>query len=126
MGVEEQVCTIVESKLQDFPLYDEQHDVLAKMLQDKLAIVYRTDSHLDATRFDLNIVGRTGHLCWISIHPDERRKGYGRQLYEVVENIFKEMGCTNVRLTSSGKGKEEFWKKLGFEPDTDREYVKQL
>jgi ribosomal protein S18 acetylase RimI-like enzyme len=56
------------------------------------------------------------------VHPEYRKKGIARELMDQVHNYSKELGCTMVTLTTlSFQGAQEFYNKLGYKVDFERE-----
>lgn len=69
-----------------------------------------------------------GVITGFYIHPDYRRKGYGRVFFEHIENVLISDGAPKIYLTPDGVTGEPFWVSLGFEnsgkfdPD-DKKYI---
>ena len=64
--------------------------------------------------------GYEGHRGWIyylSIHPDCRRQGYGRQLVSTIEKMLAARGCPKVNLMvrTSNQSTIDFYSSLGYE-----------
>lgn len=55
-----------------------------------------------------------GYVMEFYIKPKYRRKGYGKELYKHLENIFKSNGVSNVWLTADPITGEPFWSSLSF------------
>ncbi|MBQ6862834.1 MAG: GNAT family N-acetyltransferase [Clostridia bacterium] len=61
----------------------------------------------------------------------ERKKGYGRLLYERVERVFRENNTKTVLLTPDPVSGVQFWEKMGYEsmhfciPDTESTFYKK-
>jgi ribosomal protein S18 acetylase RimI-like enzyme len=72
--------------------------------------------------------GRRGWLYHVAIHPDERRRGLGRQLVELLEERLRERGCPKVNLivVENNTHAMSFWRALGYERATTVEYEKTL
>ena len=67
------------------------------------------------------------------IAEDQRKKGYGRMLYDRAEKVFRENGTKTVLITPDPVSGTAFWSKMGYAdtgdcvPDTDsRIYEKNL
>lgn len=56
-----------------------------------------------------------GYIMEFYVVPDERRKGYGKQMAQRIEALFAGHGAVRMYLTSSETGKA-FWHAMGFEP----------
>jgi len=72
--------------------------------------------------------GRRGWLYHVAVHPDERRRGLGRQLVELLEERLRERGCPKVNLIVVEKNSHamSFWRALGYERAATVEYEKML
>lgn len=55
-----------------------------------------------------------GYVMEFYVKPEYRRKGYGKEIYKYLENIFKSNGVSNVWLTSAPVTGEPFWSAVGF------------
>jgi len=54
----------------------------------------------------------------IQIFPEFERKGFARQTVEAIKQEYNPVIADRVRYTAKG-----FWKKLGFEPCSDGNYI---
>jgi len=72
--------------------------------------------------------GRRGWLYHVAVHPDERRRGLGRRLVELLEERLRERGCPKVNLIvwEGNTYAMAFWRALGYERATTVEYEKEL
>jgi len=72
--------------------------------------------------------GRRGWLYHVAVHPDERRRGLGRQLVELLEERLRERGCPRVNLivVETNTHAMSFWRALGYERAATVEYEKML
>jgi ribosomal protein S18 acetylase RimI-like enzyme len=66
--------------------------------------------------------GYEGHHGWVNylaVSPSIQRKGYGRQMMEVVETKLREVGCPkiNLQVRDTNKGVIAFYKAIGYDPD---------
>jgi ribosomal protein S18 acetylase RimI-like enzyme len=66
--------------------------------------------------------GYEGHRGWVNylaVSPSIQRKGYGRQMMEVVETKLREVGCPkiNLQVRDTNKGVIAFYKAIGYDPD---------
>jgi len=89
--------------------------VIAKIHKNGLSIGYGVGRIHDSTRFDMQIIENTCYILWIGIEKEHRKIGLGRSLVNIIEKICGDLHCSTIELTSSGIGKEIFWKKLGFQ-----------
>lgn len=68
------------------------------------------------------MVGYEGHRGWINylaVHPDQRRKGFGRQIMVEAERRLREEGCAkiNLQVRSSNAEVLAFYRAIGFLQD---------
>lgn len=69
-----------------------------------------------------------GVITGFYIHPEYRRKGYGRRFFEHIESVLINDGAPKIYLIPDGVTGEPFWVSLGFEnsgkfdPD-DKKYI---
>jgi len=66
--------------------------------------------------------GYDGHRGWINylaVHPDHRRKGYGKEIMYAVEERLKGKGCSkiNLQVRSTNIKVISFYKSIGFLDD---------
>lgn len=55
-----------------------------------------------------------GYVMEFYVKPEHRRNGFGKEMYNHFENIFKSHGVTNVWLTADPITGEPFWCAVGF------------
>lgn len=55
-----------------------------------------------------------GYVMEFYVKPEYRRNGYGKEMYNHLENIFKSNGVSNIWLTADPVTGEPFWSALGF------------
>ena len=77
------------------------------------------------------MIGYEGHRGWINylaVHPDYRRKGFGRQLMNYSTITLLKRGCPkiNVQVRVSNKSVIKFYKNLGFTDDKVKSYGKRI
>ena len=107
---------------EEFPLYEEEHDVIASMSKKgKWCISYETKPNtiVETTRFDMEINENDCFLNYIEIEREQRGKGNGKKLYSVVEHIAIDLGSEKISLTASGtmpdgRTKTEYMESLGY------------
>lgn len=68
------------------------------------------------------MVGYDGHRGWINylaVHPDQQRKGIGRQLMDHAEGLLREAGCPkiNLQIRATNSAVVTFYESLGFKQD---------
>ena len=115
----EQLCSLMRYALEaNFSLYNKSDTVKAGTFsKGDIWVAYSPAGLMpldDVTRIDLNLRDEICYVPEAKIEPSERRKGYGRELFEAVEEFCKELGISRIELTCSGKGNNIFYKKLGF------------
>jgi ribosomal protein S18 acetylase RimI-like enzyme len=76
----------------------------------------------DAQRIGAVMVGYDGHRGWINylaVHPDHRRRGWGRRLMAAAEQRLSELGCpkVNLQVRASNPDAVEFYRLLGYSVD---------
>ncbi len=55
------------------------------------------------------------------VHPDHRKKGFGRQLMEAVHDYGRTLGCSMATVaTMSFQGAQSFYERLGYFSDFER------
>lgn len=112
---EEEIVTIARECLQAWPLYTEKDHVEAKQLAGGywwvgycgdcplvpftgMMRMAKDPPHL----FELNVRDGIGFLLFIQIQREYRGLGLGPPLYDVVCEICRRLGCTQLRQTPSG------------------------
>ncbi|HEX9269791.1 MAG TPA: GNAT family N-acetyltransferase [Candidatus Limnocylindria bacterium] len=72
--------------------------------------------------------GRRGWLYHVAVHPDERRRGLGRELVAVVEARLRERGCPKLNLIvwDDNQYAMRFWDALGYRREKTVEFAKEL
>lgn len=55
-----------------------------------------------------------GYVMEFYVKPEHRQNGYGREMYNYLENIFKSNGVSNIWLTADPITGEPFWSAVGF------------
>lgn len=126
---EKRISGLLKKHLQELPFYEDSHEVYAVIDDNGTSIAYRTVEcvQLDpkSTRFDIQIQGDTCYLNWINVRPEERRRGYGKSMFQVIKSFCVDYDCRKIVLNPSGEGKEEYWEKLGFSK-INGDYIKEL
>ncbi len=120
----------MRKSLESFPLYRPSHWVLV-CIEDSnhICIGYGPTPNRrinkGETIFDLEIKKRTCDILHFFISGDERRKGYGRRLYQTIEEFARNLGCRRLVTSPSGQGLE-FWPKMGFRKPIEGGFQKSL
>ncbi len=104
--------------LGSFPLYEKQHWIQVVVKDESIYISYGLSDNrignLCGTRFDLEILGEQCNINSYNIQEGKRRRGYGRELYNLLEMFCKKkFNCRKFVTSASGQG-FYFWPKMGF------------
>ncbi|MEI7892101.1 MAG: GNAT family N-acetyltransferase [Myxococcales bacterium] len=69
--------------------------------------------------------GPTGYVHLIGVHPEHRRRGFGRQLYERFETGCREAGCIRLKaITTPGNASSiRFHMALGWQAEEVDDYA---
>ena len=72
--------------------------------------------------------GRRGWLYHVAVHPDERRRGLGRELVAEAEQRLRALGCPKLNLIvwDDNTYAMQFWEALGYRREKTVEYAKEL
>ena len=101
------------------PQNDPWRDISRKMHVDpELLMVGVEDEQIVATV----MAGYEGHRGWINyaaVHPDHRRRGYGRRMMGAAEQALEKLGCPkiNLQVRSSNQDVVAFYQALGYQAD---------
>ncbi|MCL2778166.1 MAG: GNAT family N-acetyltransferase [Polyangiaceae bacterium] len=70
-------------------------------------------------------VPKTGYVHFVGIHPDHRRKGVGRVLYETFTEHCQRLGCARMKAitTTSNDGSIRFHQALGWNAEEIENYA---
>ena len=97
---------IAKKHLATWPLYDaENHQVLTRSISGGKYLGYLTHLYDYAhrfTRFDVNVLHGVFYVLDIRIDASKRGKGHGDALYNVLESIGRDAGCSRIQMTPSG------------------------
>lgn len=68
---------------------------------------------------------RTGYVHLVGIHPEHRRKGVGRVLYERFTQACEKSGCTRMKAitTAANEGSLRFHEALGWKAEEIEDYA---
>lgn len=108
--MEARECEVVRNHMSSWPLYEDTHQVLSRTIGERIWLGYIAD----VARWDVNIIEGIFFLLDIKIIPEQRGKGYGEKLYAILEQIARDLGCSQIRQTPSG------WTKTG---ETRQDYL---
>ena len=103
---------IVRKHLRQSQLYQGTHQVIIYNTTESTFIGYYprgqqvTYSENWPSHIELEIIGTTCRLLRIAIDKQHRGQGHGKKLYEIIENIAKELGCTKINMTPLGTTKK--------------------
>ena len=108
----------LRKKLSKLEIYDAGDKVrIDSDESNKLFVQYKKGNYarlIGTTHFALQIEAETAYLLSIGREERYRNKGFGRILYNVVEDFCNERGVERIQLTFSSEGREEYWQSLGF------------
>lgn len=62
---------------------------------------------------DIHFSAKELYINYLEVAPGLERQGYGREIYEWVENYAQKKGTIWIFLTTYGSA-TEFWEKMGF------------
>ena len=104
--------------LENFGLYETRHWIQVVVKNKKICIAYAPSGNraenFYKTRFDIEMIGDLCNINGFFIESEKRRRGYGRNLYNLIEDFcFEEFGCNKFVTSASGQG-VYFWSKMGF------------
>ncbi|MEM8738025.1 MAG: GNAT family acetyltransferase [Planctomycetota bacterium] len=101
------------------PENDPWRDIQRKMHVDpELLLVGVEDDRVVATV----MAGYEGHRGWINyaaVHPDYRRRGWGRDMMAAAEQALAKLNCPkiNLQVRQSNQQVVDFYRALGYETD---------
>ncbi|UCF10958.1 MAG: GNAT family acetyltransferase [Candidatus Bipolaricaulota bacterium] len=86
---------------------------------------------LDGVIIAAGMAGYDGHRGWINylaVHPNHRRKGFGRQLMDAAEALLRSQGCPKINLQVRGTNADAigFYEHIGFVRDDVTSLGKRL
>lgn len=108
----------LRKKLSRMEVYDRVSDKVRidSDESNKLFVQYKKGNYAElvgTTHFALQIETETAYLLSIGREEQYKGKGFGRILYNVVEDFCKVRGVKRIQLTF-GHEKEGYWESLGF------------
>lgn len=101
------------------PENDPWRDIERKMRVDpELLLVGEEDGRVIATV----MAGFEGHRGWINyaaVHPEYRKKGYGKRMMEAAEDALKKLNCPKINLHVRSNNEEAlgFYQAIGYQTD---------
>jgi len=110
------------------PWNDPVKDIARKLKVDAdLFLVGESEGEIVATVMG----GYEGHRGWINylaVSPQQRRKGYGKKIMQLVERRIQQKGCPKINLMIRAKNTEAvaFYQSLGYELETSVGLGKRL
>ena len=100
---------VLFARLQHWPLFLHRHciDSHQELRPRWLYLGYHTRiprsiNNDGTTHFTINVIYGIFYLLYVEIEPTERGKGYGDQLYTLLEQVASDLGCREFRQTPSG------------------------
>ncbi len=119
----DELGTEIEAKMRrDLEKYESSHGIDVNYKQFALVLTDKYDNAIGV----LNAFTAFAEIsvCDLWVEISHRRKGYGRQLLQFLENHFKDKGFNNINLITSQFQAPEFYKKCGFELEFVRKNIK--
>lgn len=100
------------NNLKNYELWTEKskisvHEINKRFYSINFLANSETISRIHSTHFDVNIIDDLFYLLSIQITKENRGKGLGLKLYNILEKIAKELNCNKIVQTPSG------WTKTG-------------
>lgn len=126
----EKLEKIVKEEFSKFSLFDEKQPLnVYKNPEGQIWIDYQTAGPFghhksEGVSVTFVIAGDMGALNYFFVKEDQRNKGYGKELVEIAENIFKQAGC-NYAEAKSEKEFAPFLKKFGYNEEEQGFYRKR-
>lgn len=120
---------------QEINLHDgisETNEEIIDALQKRIGVQgTRPDMHFELVLFDGEVIGIAmfaidlgtvygmlekgyGTIMGFFIKPEYRRQGYGREVYQHIEDVLRHDGAPKIYLTPDGVTGEPFWTAIGF------------
>ena len=96
---------IFTKRLQSHPLYKPDLLRLFHLSDDTWSIDYRLSNIPNRETemcFSVNIIKGIFYLLQINLPKDQRGKGHGKMLYDMLTEIARDCGCDQIRQTPSG------------------------
>ena len=109
-----QLKEISKQCLEGWDLYKDSHKISVKEISEgKIWIGYSDNVKMPAiagaswetTHFHVNIIDGVLYVLSIGVSEENRGKGHGDKLYQILEHIAKDAGCKKVQMTASGRTK---------------------
>lgn len=119
----DELGTEIETKMRrDLEKYENRHGIDVNYKQFALVLTDKYDNAIGI----LNAFTAFAEIsvCYLWVDISHRRKGYGRQLLQFLEDHFKDKGFNNINLINSQFQAPEFYKKYGFELEFVRKNMK--
>ena len=94
----------IKNHLSQHPIYNEGHHLHCLERDGNVYIGYQTGtSNWDrGNYFDVQITGDTFYLLHIELEEANRGKNHGLLLYQILEQLAKDLGCKRLEMTPSG------------------------
>ena len=90
----------IHKRLVKWPLFDLRCSIRCSATGDHLSASY---GNRWAEHFDIEIIDKTFYINGIGIDREHRGKGQGAALYELLEQVARDMDCDRIVMSASGK-----------------------
>lgn len=101
----EAIAALFEPIMQQFESWGWSFFMPTKVIEDGLSISIRTtraNIPTGTTYLDINILKDVFYLLHIELRKEDRGKGYGGKLYEMLTEVAHQLGCRRIEQTPSG------------------------
>ena len=139
MTEQQNLQDILDEELKKFPLYNSKWGVMVKKLKNKKGFFinypslyseyYKNNCWYDITKFIMHIVNDVCHIPLFYVEEKKQRLGYGRKMYECIENFCKKTGCKAIHVHGAVHDAASFFEAMGFEEISEEDekiHVKKL
>jgi GNAT superfamily N-acetyltransferase len=103
--IAERIEKVFADHLVKHPLYESGHINVFCISDNTWSINYRISNipqRKSEMCFSVNIIKGIFYILHINLPQDQRGKGLGKTLYEILAEIARECGCSQIRQTPSG------------------------
>ena len=113
---EQRTARKIEAHLVQLPFSSEAHRIQVHIDENGVNIAYLTTNtqfRFLQTHFDMTLKGVVCDIVGFGVASEDRGKGYGRKLYQTIEDYARVQGCKRIVVSPSGQG-TTFWPHMGF------------
>lgn len=126
----------LRERLSKIEIYKASDKIGVVKQENRLFVYYRRDqsgSRLKKLHFDIQLEGEeAAYINSIEREEEYRGRGFGRDLYRIIEDFCRERKIKRIQLTSSGtsslgESRMKYWESCGFSRlDESNQMVKNL